>query len=490
MRIDNPADLSGYVPYTGANANVNIGEYDYLGTDLNITGAIYLDDEKNLNLGNSNDFKLYYNGLTNKAYIDVATSNADLYIRANDGGVMKEMIHLDASEPQINFRQATQAQASFQAEANFTVGKQSIFHDSNTQRTSIGYGADNMNPRLVIQHQADRDTPGDDLLHLTYASDTAVNDPARMHVRKGAGTLDSFSNINEESDRIWDLSVDAYHTGWKQSQLMRWESFESDEDIVPGIFRYFQMNTHGELVEVLTIKDNYVGILEPDPGYNLTVSGTAYIAGALNLGGINPSTDNTVLILDGALEVKTDEIDSRVWGSTLADLTNGVDNRLVTAVDTNSLNGEANLTFDGSTLILTGNQTVVGVITADGLTMGLNELITLNSETLKHDGTDFLFSDSIKCGGASAGQSIIASGLVVNEDGGATAADDLRAETNLVSNAFVVDASADEVLINTVLKLLTIKSGATQVGAGAAASEIWKTASHATLPDNVLLIGV
>lgn len=38
--------------------------------------------------------------------------------------------------------------------------------------------------------------------------------------------------------------------------------------------------------------------------------------------------------------------------------------------------------------------------------------------------------------------------------------------------------------------LHSIKSGATQVAAGAAAGEVWKTASHATLPDNVLLIGV
>lgn len=38
--------------------------------------------------------------------------------------------------------------------------------------------------------------------------------------------------------------------------------------------------------------------------------------------------------------------------------------------------------------------------------------------------------------------------------------------------------------------LPNIKSGATQVGAGAAAGEVWKTASHATLPDNVLMIGV
>ena len=38
--------------------------------------------------------------------------------------------------------------------------------------------------------------------------------------------------------------------------------------------------------------------------------------------------------------------------------------------------------------------------------------------------------------------------------------------------------------------LYVIKSGATQGGAGAAANELWKTASHATLPDNVVLIGV
>jgi len=40
------------------------------------------------------------------------------------------------------------------------------------------------------------------------------------------------------------------------------------------------------------------------------------------------------------------------------------------------------------------------------------------------------------------------------------------------------------------IKVLNIKSGATQAGAGAAANELWKTASHATLPDNVVMIGV
>jgi hypothetical protein len=35
-----------------------------------------------------------------------------------------------------------------------------------------------------------------------------------------------------------------------------------------------------------------------------------------------------------------------------------------------------------------------------------------------------------------------------------------------------------------------IASGATQAASGAAANELWKTASHATLPDNVVMIGV
>ena len=36
----------------------------------------------------------------------------------------------------------------------------------------------------------------------------------------------------------------------------------------------------------------------------------------------------------------------------------------------------------------------------------------------------------------------------------------------------------------------TLKSGATQVAAGAAAGELWRTVGHATLPDNVVMVGV
>lgn len=36
----------------------------------------------------------------------------------------------------------------------------------------------------------------------------------------------------------------------------------------------------------------------------------------------------------------------------------------------------------------------------------------------------------------------------------------------------------------------TLKSGATQVAAGAVAGELWKTSGHASLPDNVVMVGI
>jgi hypothetical protein len=56
-------------------------------------------------------------------------------------------------------------------------------------------------------------------------------------------------------------------------------------------------------------------------------------------------------------------------------------------------------------------------------------------------------------GGSGTGQSTIAAGLVVNDDGGGAATDDFRAETNNEANALVVDASADQVNLGVVLKL-------------------------------------
>ena len=61
------------------------------------------------------------------------------------------------------------------------------------------------------------------------------------------------------------------------------------------------------------------------------------------------------------------------------DIANGANNRIITATDADSLNGEANLTFDGSTLALTGSGTVSSDFDVTGsvkITQNLRRTIT------------------------------------------------------------------------------------------------------------------
>jgi hypothetical protein len=53
-------------------------------------------------------------------------------------------------------------------------------------------------------------------------------------------------------------------------------------------------------------------------------------------------------------------------------ITNAADNRILTANGGGTINGEANLTFDGSTLILNGSQTISGDLTVNGTTTTIN----------------------------------------------------------------------------------------------------------------------
>ena len=97
----------------------------------------------------------------------------------------------------------------------------------------------------------------------------------------------------------------------------------------------------------------------------LNTSGTTTLGDAsgdtltINAATINPAniatgTDNTVVVYNGSTLV-TDEIDSRVWGSTLVDTdASGANNELATWSDANTIIGEGNLTFDGTDLLIAG----------------------------------------------------------------------------------------------------------------------------------------
>ena len=104
----------------------------------------------------------------------------------------------------------------------------------------------------------------------------------------------------------------------------------------------------------------------------------------INLTQIPTGTDNSVVIWNGTT-LATDEIDPRVWGTTLVDAANGVNNRLATFSDADSLNGEANLTFDGSVLGVTGRVNASSTITGSALQLTTvpagtdNTVLVLNS---------------------------------------------------------------------------------------------------------------
>ena len=84
----------------------------------------------------------------------------------------------------------------------------------------------------------------------------------------------------------------------------------------------------------------------------------------LDLTGVGASTDNTVLILDGST-VATDEIDSRVWGSSLVD-GSGTANKVTLWSDGNTI-GNSNITQDtNGDIQIAGGLSATGALSGDG----------------------------------------------------------------------------------------------------------------------------
>ena len=94
-----------------------------------------------------------------------------------------------------------------------------------------------------------------------------------------------------------------------------------------------------------------------------TVSNGLVISGVTTTSDIKVGTGVTLNVYGGATFSGIVTATSFVGG---LPITNGADNRVITATGTNAIQGEANLTFDGTTLGLTGNQTVSGTVQVAG----------------------------------------------------------------------------------------------------------------------------
>ena len=105
-----------------------------------------------------------------------------------------------------------------------------------------------------------------------------------------------------------------------------------------------------------------VGIGTNNPNTKLAVNGNTTITGSLgvsstiNAPNIGTGEDNSVLILDSDNGIKTDEINSKVWSTTLSfvDATTGADNRIAVFTDSDTIEGDSNFLWDGSTLSISG----------------------------------------------------------------------------------------------------------------------------------------
>jgi hypothetical protein len=112
-------------------------------------------------------------------------------------------------------------------------------------------------------------------------------------------------------------------------------------------------------------------ILGDASGDTLTINGTSITF----TNAVPTGTDNTVLILNSSNEIIRDEIDSKVWNGALVDYTGtNSNNQIATFTDGDTITGESNLTFDGSTLNVTGTVTATVDVTVSSDIRLKNEL--------------------------------------------------------------------------------------------------------------------
>jgi len=89
---------------------------------------------------------------------------------------------------------------------------------------------------------------------------------------------------------------------------------------------------------------------------------------------------------------------------------------------------------------------------------GTTGKIIQNSSVTADDSGNLTTAGNATVGGTSTGQSIFHEGMVINEDGGGTSDDDFRVETGNVSNALFLDASDDVFDINVDTELASTKA--------------------------------
>ena len=105
-------------------------------------------------------------------------------------------------------------------------------------------------------------------------------------------------------------------------------------------------------------------------------------AATVNIPNVNAGTDNTVVVYNGST-LLTDEINSKVWGTQLIEnIGTPVNNQVATWGSATGVQGESNLTFDGSKLKITGKLSASANINSVGYITTAAQLNASGSATI------------------------------------------------------------------------------------------------------------
>lgn len=178
---------------------------------------------------------------------------------------------------------------------------------------------------------------------------------------------------------------------------------EITSNIIPDVNNTYDLGSASKAWRNLHVSGTaYISTLATDdieltalalPG-DLTVSGTTTLngdvivgdeggdtltinAGTIDIPNISAGTDNTVLVYNGS-SIVHDEIDARVWGSTLVD-GSGAATQISFWSDADSLTGDSDLTYNSTTNVLSIGSTTVGNNVAVAGTLNVTNATTLAS---------------------------------------------------------------------------------------------------------------
>ncbi|MBC8435380.1 MAG: hypothetical protein H8D84_00200, partial [Proteobacteria bacterium] len=228
-----------------------------------------------------------------------------------------------------------------------------------------------------------KDLNGVELI-LDVDGDTSITADTDDRIDLKIGSVEHISFGNSSGDTIIKPMVDA-------------------KDIV---FQQYDGN------KILEINDgNYVAIsgAAAGPGelrfYEDTDNGALYTG--FKAGNVTSSVSYVLPTADGTsgYQLTTDGSGTLSWAAAQFALGNDGNNRIVTGTGSATLNAEANLTFDGSTLAVTGAATVSTTLGVTGVAtfgthvvLGDNDILKLGASTdltLYHDGTNSYITNAV-----------------------------------------------------------------------------------------------